>query len=133
MSVEKNLKIVAWLFIASGVFSVVAGLASGRLVIGTGLLAVPAGIGLLDRKPGWRAYALWLLLAELIGTPVLFVLALKSSTLRIELPHQYFKTSSPLATAGVLTPFYLLAAWQFYILQMRATKRLFENSESPSQ
>src|SRR5688500_3622266 len=73
-----SLTVVAWLFILVGVVVVVNTVISavrGSLHVNLGVLAIPAGIGLLRASHGWRSFCLCLIWLGLVGSVILAAVA----------------------------------------------------------
>ena len=68
-----SLKIVAWLFVISGIFAaidILASLTNNHLNINLTVINIFAGIGLLKLRSGWRTYSLIAIWFGLIVVPV---------------------------------------------------------------
>ena len=126
MTAEGQLKLAAWIFIIGGVLSVAGALMSGKLQLGTGLLAIPAGVGLLKRRAGWRTYALAVLWLAVIGVALIVIFNLRSLVLDLNLFRWRAEYRSPWAVIGAIVPFGALAIWQIAVLMRKGVRRLFE-------
>jgi hypothetical protein len=125
------LTVVAWLFILVGVVVVVNTVISafrGSLHVNLGVLAIPAGIGLLRASVGWRSFCLCLIWLGVAGSVILAAVAvfvpekMARSSLMIQSP--YFAVLYAVAS----TVFYV---WAFSVLQ-RKDVRVFFGIESDS-
>lgn len=124
-----SLKIVAVLFIISGIFSVievVVALMHGGININFGVLCLFVGPGLLRLHRGWRTCALVFLWLGLIVAPIVFVLGLSGKV------PAYFSVFGvniariPGWWASVAAiPFFLLMLWQYRVLTRPDIRRLF--------
>lgn len=124
MKSQRDVRIVAWLFIISGALALLGAYQGGRFVLGTGLLGVPIGIGLLNYRSGWRTIALVWLWFGLIGFPVLGSLALFAGS-----NGELFGSRSPLLFAGVFAAAFLLELWQYRVLTRHEVRRWFDLGE----
>src|SRR5437899_9792407 len=80
--IPTSLKIVAFLFILGGIFSlieVIVSLMYGQININFGVLGLFIGPGLLRLSRGWRTCALVFLWIALIGAPIVAVLLMSAS------------------------------------------------------
>jgi hypothetical protein len=125
---ERQLRIVAWVFIIGGVLSVAGALISGKLQIGIALLAIPAGIGLLRRQAGWRAYALVILWIGIIGSALIVIFNFRSLVLDLSAFGWRAQYPSPWAVIVAITPFWALAIWQATVLMRKEVGELFESA-----
>jgi ABC-type glycerol-3-phosphate transport system permease component len=124
-----ELKVVAGLFIFQGVcaaIEIVVSLAHGHLNLNFGVLAIPAGFGLLRLSRGWRTFCLVLLWFALLLIPVVVVLVVGSSTAR-EL--KIFGQEVGKASQGVVVifavVFFLISLWQYRVLTREEIRRRF--------
>lgn len=124
MKSQRDVRIVAWLFIVSGALALLGAYQGGRFVLGTGLLGVPIGIGLLGYRSGWRTVALVWLWLGLIGLPLLGGLALFAGS-NVEVSGRH----SPLLFAGAFAVGFLLELWQYRVLTRPEVRRWFDLGE----
>ena len=76
------LKIVAWIFIASGIVTIIQTiilLTRGQIHFDTGVLGLFIDPGLLRFSRGWRTCALVLLWFGLIATPIIMLMMLSAN------------------------------------------------------
>ena len=130
----RSLKIVAALFVLSGVLSalgVLVSLAHGHVRLNLGVLCIFVGYGLLRLRPGWRTWALVFTWITLLVAPVLVLLVLFGHC------PAYFSVfgqrvgSAPpelAAVAGVC--FFAFGVWQYRVLTRPDVVRLFHESST---
>ena len=131
------LKAVAWLTIAHGVISVGNNIHSilrpGFPQVGLGFLFIPAGIGLLKLRRGWRITMLLWIWTLLISIPVSIGLAsmrqesIDNWFLSFQMPHQ---PEGLRLTCSLLMLFFVI--WQFHVLTRPDVKALF-GARKPSE
>lgn len=126
MTAEGRMRLAAWIFIIGGAFSVAGALMSGKLQLGTGLLAIPAGVGLLKRRAGWRTYALAVLWAAAVGIALIVVFNFRSLALDLKFFGWRAEYRSPWVVIGAILPFWALTVWQIAVLMRGEVRRLFE-------
>ena len=121
----RDVRIVSWLFMISGIACLVALVLTGRIEIGAGLLGIPAGIGLLRFRPGWRVFALitlWLGFAVfLAGTAAL----LFSQHVSVSLLG--WRPESKAVLAAILVAAFLITLWQYRVLTRAEVRGRFEH------
>jgi hypothetical protein len=126
------LVVVAWLFIALGISSIVGMVweaFNGRLHLDLlALVNILAGRGLLARRRGWRTYALVILLLSMFGSGLMFVMNIigigKTKMTIGGKPH----AATTLESVGVLILVALafaLCVWCFRILIRPDVRRMF--------
>jgi hypothetical protein len=128
-NIPVSLKIVAWLFIIGGIFSVIEilfALTQSRIKIDFGVLGLFIGPGLMRFSRGWRTCALVFVWIGLIILPIVFLIGLSG---RIPAYFELFgtKVTRPpgrLVSIGLI-PFFLLFIWEYRILTRPAIKSLF--------
>jgi hypothetical protein len=124
-----SLKIVAWLFIIGGIFSVIEilfALTQSRIKIDFGVLGLFIGQGLMRFSRGWRTCALVFIWIGLIILPIVFLAVLSG---KIPAYFELFGTKvthipSWLVSIGVI-PFFLLLIWEYRVLTRPNIKSLF--------
>jgi hypothetical protein len=127
------LKVVAWLTIGQGILTVIGGINSvfhDRFHIDLTFLFIPAGIGLLKLRRGWRTFTLvniWLTL----GASLLCVVFAAANKEPIELRLMGMK-KGPIPD-WVLIPgallFFIVTLWQYRVLIRKDVRVLFGLSE----
>jgi hypothetical protein len=124
-----SLKVVAWIFIMTGVLTIVQAiidLTHSRITFATGFLAAFVGPGLLRFSSGWRTFALVLLWFGMILTPVILAFMLLVTG---EVTVDFFGLhvgSVPRVVAFVLgAALYVLTIWQYRILVREDVRLLF--------
>jgi hypothetical protein len=125
------LKVVAWLFIVSGIWAawgVFAALANGNISINFSVLSFFIGLGLLRLSRAWRTWALIFTWFELICLPI-FGLALLSGagtvTGTLFEEGQISASRTRLAYFMIIVAFFLVAVWQYRILTRPDVRLLF--------
>ena len=125
MNSTRDLRIVSWLFIISGVGSLVAPFVTGRIEIGTGLLGIPVGIGLLRFRPMWRTFALviiWLGFAALVGGAAVLLFSQHVSMNLLG-----WRSGSGRVFLAFLLPIcFLVALWEYRVLTRSEVRGWFE-------
>jgi len=126
-----SLKIVAWLFIISGILATIdlfLDLWKGTLSINLGVLNLFIGLGLLQLLPVWRTCALIFTWFELIGFPLFALLVLTGSgvvTMRLFGERQVNDFVARLVLLIIAGAFFSLSIWQYLILTRPDVLRLF--------
>jgi hypothetical protein len=113
------LKIVAWLFIAGGILSILQILylfTQRQIHIDTGVLGIFVGPGLLRWSRGWRTCALVLLWFGMILSPILLFMTLSASSMNLNLFG--INAGSVPAAIGffVGTVMFALVIWEYRVL-----------------
>jgi hypothetical protein len=124
MNSMRDLRIVAWIFIISGIGCLVAPFVTGRIEIGTGLLGIPAGIGLLRFRAGWRIFALitlWAGFAVLLAGAAALLFAQHTSINLLG-----WRPESRWAFAAFLVPVFFVTLWQYRVLTRAEVRGQFE-------
>ncbi len=129
-----SLRIVAASFILSGLWAIwalISGLFSGSLVVGSGILCLFIGIGLLRRRPLWRDIALVLLALGVIFVTILGAFAVFGEAV----PVQWFDTqlfgAERRVGAALLTAFLLLIyGGQIWMLTKANVKAVFKSDRA---
>lgn len=123
------LRVVAWLTIGHGVFTLIGAINSvfhGRFHMDLTVLCIPAGIGLLKLRRGWRTFTLVIIWLMMITSPIIVVVALFSDTpaeLRLLGLKKGPVVDWVVIPGGVL--FFLLSLWQYRVLTRWDVKALF--------
>jgi len=128
--IPRPLKIVAYLFVICGVFSMIdtlVGFFIGRTVLNLGVLYVLVGLGLLRLNPRWLAWAMVFTWLGLILTPIIGVVSVYTprrlqhidvfGVYAGQAPHGFILT----VTVAMLALFY----WQYSVLKSRQVVQLF--------
>jgi hypothetical protein len=128
MKPVRDVRIVAVLFLISGVTAVVRMIQTRTLQLAPGLIAIPTAIGLLRWSNGWRLVALatlWIALAVsiLAGAYWLFHGDL-SGEISISIPSYLGKSTAMIVTVVVVGV--ALTLWQLRVLTRPAVRRSFE-------
>ena len=129
MAATHYIRIVSVLFILSGlgaVWTTISHLFSGSFTLGTGVLNLIVGIGLLRYRPFWRKVAMVMLGVGLVLTPIVVVAAIMFSSA----PVLWFDTpltgssrqAAAVAITGVLM---MLAGAQLWALRRRDVRAMF--------
>jgi hypothetical protein len=127
--IPTSLKVVALLFVLSGIFSlieIIVSLMRGHININFGVLALFIGPGLLRLSRGWRTCALALLWLAMAGLPILAILFITTSEpLDFKLFGQKIGHASKGAGIVLAALMFALAVWQYRILTRPDVRRLF--------
>ena len=123
------------LFILSGlgaVWTTVSHLFSGSLNLGTGVLNLFVGVGLLRYRPLWRKVAMVMLALSLVLTPIFVAAVIVFSSL----PFMWFDTpvtGVPRQAAAVAVATFLMisAGAQLWVLRRRDVKAMFQTPLMP--
>lgn len=124
MNSTRDLRIVSWLFIISGVSCLVAPLFTSRFEIGTGLLGIPAGIGLLRFRRGWRTFALLSISLGFAALLVIVVILLSSQHVTVNLFG--WRPESRWAYLVFLIPALLVMLWEYRVLTRAEVRGWFQ-------
>src|SRR3954471_5732819 len=122
MKPVRDVRIVAVLFLLAGVLALVQILRTRVLELGTGLLALPAGIGLLRYSNAWRVVALvilWISLAILVIAAAVVLVNGRAD----------FVTSwvrSPILMALFALLSFAVSVWEIRVLRRPEVRRSFE-------
>lgn len=127
--IPTSLKVVAALFIVSGISSVIeiiVSLLDGRLSFNFGVLGLFIGAGLRRLNPTWRIWALVFTWFALVGTPLIGLIFL---IIPGPLDFTLFglKVGHAPKAAGVVAAvvFFLIAVWQYRVLTRPDVRALF--------
>ncbi len=127
--IPTSLKVVAFLFILSGIFSlieVIVSLMHSHLNINLGVLALFIGPGLLRLSRGWRTCALVFLWIAMIGIPIIAILFMTASgPLDFKLFGQKVGHASKGLGIVLAALMFALAVWQYRVLTRPDVRRLF--------
>jgi hypothetical protein len=127
--IPTSLKVVAYLFILSGILSlieIIVSLMHGQININFGVLALFIGAGLLRLSRGWRTWALVFLWIAMIGIPIIaLVFMTASGPLDFKLFGQNVGHASPALGIVLATLMFALAVWQYRVLTRPDVRRLF--------
>ena len=126
----RPLKVVAYLFIILGIFSVIdtiTGLFMGRLVFNLGILYVLTGQGLLRRQPRWLTWAMFFTGLGLIFMPLAAAIFLFTPS---RLQHLTIfglnAGQTPHGLCFVLSvAAFAICCWQYGVLKSRQVRQLF--------
>lgn len=134
-NIPLSLKIVAWLFIISGIMSaieVILALSLGNININFGVLNIFAGIGLLKLSSGWRTYSLVMIWLAMIVVPVVTIVLLSAAgPLDLNFFGQKIGNASRFSALILIVPMYVLVIWQYRVLTRPDVKELFIKKEKP--
>jgi hypothetical protein len=122
---QRDVRIVAFLFVLSGVGALASAIQSGRFVLSSGLLGIPIGIGLLRYQSLWRTFALIWLWLGLICLPLLGVMAL----IAMNSVSAFGRRSTLLLGAAIVLGF-LFEYWQYRVLTRPEVRRWFDLGEA---
>jgi hypothetical protein len=123
------LKIVAWIFIATGILTIIQTvvlLTHGQINFDTGVLGVLIGPGLLRFSRGWRTCALVLLWLGMILGPINLLLML-SSTRSVNLNLMGIRIGSVPLVVGIVfcVLLFALTVWEYRVLVREEIRRRF--------
>lgn len=127
--IPTSLKVVAALFILTGISSLIEILVSlqhHRISLNFGILGLFIGPGLLRCSPTWRAWALactWIALAGIPLAGLIFLLA--PGPLHFRLFGQDVGDAPKVAGVALLIPAFLIALWQYRVLTRPDVHALF--------
>ena len=128
-SIPTSLKVVAALFILSGMSSlieIVVSLSHGHISINLGVLGLFIGAGLLRLSPTWRTWALVFTWIALVGAPLVgLIFLIVPGPVDVELfgqPVGQAPKAAGVAVAGVV---FLVAVWQDRVLTRPEVRALF--------
>jgi hypothetical protein len=128
-TIPTSLKVVAFLFILSGIFSLIeilVALTQSRLSINLGVLALFIGPGLLRLSRGWRTCALVFLWIAMIGIPIIAILFMAASgPLDFSLFGQKVGDTPKGLSVVLLALMFALEVWQYWVLTRPDVRRLF--------
>jgi len=129
--IPTSLKVVAFLFILSGITSIIeiiVSLMHGHININFGVLALFIGLGLLRLSHGWRTCALVFLWIAMVGIPLIAIYFL---TLTAPKPLDYTLFGQKIGQVskefGIVfgALMFALAVWQYRVLTRPDVRRLF--------
>ena len=125
-----SLKIVAWLFLITGIFSaidIILAIAQKSISINFGILGIPIFWGLLNRRSGWRICGLVLIWFVLIVIPIVFIASLLGNEPAYFEVFRIRISRIPRWVASVVcVPFFLLVLWEYRVLVRPDIKALFK-------
>jgi hypothetical protein len=126
------LKVVAVLFIISGVLAVLEILVSltrNHINFNFGVLGIFIGLGLLRFRRGWRTCALVFIWLMLIFIPVFGIMVLAGTRpIHLKLFGQQMGYASATFAFFVATVLFALAVWQYRVLTRPDVVQLFEDN-----
>jgi hypothetical protein len=122
MKSVRDVRIVAVLFLIAGVVAVAQMARTRVLEFGTGLLALPAGIGLLRYSNAWRIVALVILWISL----GLFIIATGMVLVNGRAAPVTFLVRSPVLIAVLIFLSFALTIWEIRVLTRPDVRRSFE-------
>jgi hypothetical protein len=114
MKPPRDLRVLAWLYLAGGIASLLSFAASRHFAVSTGLLGIPIGVGLLRLHERWRLVAAAGIAIGLIGIPIYVLLAVPSQRFRFIVSGREFDSTSLALALSVAT--WLIAFWQYRVL-----------------
>jgi len=133
-SIPTSLKIVAWLFIISGVsaaIEIVVSLMNNHINLNFGVLGIFIGIGLFNLRNGWRICGLVFVWIAIIIMPIILLLMLSSSG---PLDFSVFGQKVGHVSKGmIIIPgllLYALILWERWVLSRSDIKALFEPDQA---
>ena len=133
-SIPISLKIVAWLFIISGVsaaIEIVVSLMNNHINLNFGVLGIFIGIGLFNLRDGWRICGLVFIWIAIILMPIVFLIMLFSSG-----PLDFSVFGQKVGHVGkgvIIIPgllFYALILWERWVLSRSDIKGLFQKNQA---
>ena len=129
-----SLKIVAWLFLFSGVTAVIevlVGLMNSQLHLNLGVLGIFVGIGLLRLREVWRICGLVIIWIGIISMPIIVLLLLShSGPLDLKV---FGQKVGQVEKDTILLPvllLYALVLWQRWVLSRADIKALFSKGQA---
>lgn len=133
-----SLKIVAWLFIFSGlcaVIEILLSLTQHHLNINLGVLGILIGRGLLNFKSGWRTCGLVFIVFGLILVPIFCCIVLFSNTETVDFQilGLHVGQANAILMVAATIPFYALLLWEFRVLTKPDIKELFSDTAAISE
>ena len=129
-----SLKIVAWLFLFSGVTAVIevlVGLMNSQLHLNLGVLGIFVGIGLLRLREVWRICGLVIIWIGIISMPIIVLLFLSHSG-PLDL-NVFGQKVGQVEKDTILLPvllLYALVLWQRWVLSRADIKALFSKGQA---
>lgn len=127
-----SLKIVAWLFIFSGVCAAIeifVSLINSHINLNFGVLGIFIGMGLLDFRDGWRICGLVFIWIGLILGPIIFLVMLSASgPLDLNVFGQKVGHVSKGAIIIPVFAIYSLLLWKRWVLSRVDIKTMFQAS-----
>ncbi|HYK41806.1 MAG TPA: hypothetical protein VE007_05395 [Thermoanaerobaculia bacterium] len=118
----RDVRIVAVLFLLTGVAAIAQVIVTRSLAISTQMLAIPIGVGLLRYRNAWRVAALVLLWFSL--AIVTFVVGI--ALLNRNLSFGGFLARSPALAGAFLGLSFALTIWEIRVLTRPDVRRSFE-------
>ena len=128
-SIPTSLKVVAFLFVLSGVFSlieIIVSLMYGRLDTDFKIFGLFISLGLLRLSRGWWKCALVFLWIEMIGLPISMIIFMNAfGPIEYKLFGQGMGHVSKGFTITFIALGFALAVWQYRVLTRPNVRRLF--------
>jgi hypothetical protein len=128
-SIPASLKVVAALFILSGISSlleIIVSLLHGHISINFGVLGLFIGAGLLRLSPTWRTWALVFTWIALVGAPLVgLIFLIVPGPLDFNLFGQPVGHAPKAAGVAVAVVVFLVALWQYRVLTRPDVRALF--------
>jgi hypothetical protein len=136
-SIPTSLKVVAALFILSGISSlieIIVSLLHGHISINFGVLGLFIGAGLLRLNPTWRTWALVFTWIALVGAPLVgLIFLIVPGSLDFELFGQPVGHAPKAAGVAVAVVVFLVALWQSRVLTRPGVRALFRPPPPPQE
>lgn len=126
--IPTSLKVVATLFILSGisaVIEIIVSLLHGQLSLNFGVLGLWVGAGLLRLSPTSRTWALIFTWMALIITPIGGLIFLNSATLDFTLFGQKVGHIPKVVGLAAAVVFFIVSVWQYQVLTRPDVRALF--------
>ena len=128
IGIPASLKIVAFLFLLSGVFSlieVIVALMQSQLNLNIGVVSLFIGPGLLRLSRGWRTFALVSLWVAMIGMPIIAIHFMTAGSLDFKLFGQMVGHAPKELGIMLVGAVFSLAVWQYRVLTRPEVCSLF--------
>jgi hypothetical protein len=123
MKPPRDLRVLAWLYVAGGVAALLSLATSRQGTLSAGLLGIPIGVGLLRLHEPWRLVAVAGVVVALLGIPTYAVLAVPSQRFHFLVSGREFESTS--LALSLLIAAWLVSFWQYRVLTNPPTRRAF--------
>ena len=124
-----SLKVVAGISIAMGTAELASSIIMalhGQLYLNAGVFCIPAGIGLLRRRPGWRSFSLVINLIWLLMCPVIMVTFLvKDAPLKLTVFGRTFRDVPDAQGVLFAVCLFFCFLWQYRTLLRKDVREAF--------
>ena len=123
MNSRRDVRIVASLFILEGLLAAFSAVREHRIELNAGLLWIPAGIGLLRFRSGWRTFALVSIWLTMIIATFGFIGVVSN---QVVMNFGVIQSRSRVLAAALIAVSFAVAFWQYRVLTRSEVRHWFD-------